>query len=182
MELNIEVGDDAGSDLYRWLVDDPQVRRFAADAEPVADADTHVMGLAFDVLNLVVPNAVALGSLVVSIAAFREQRRQSTGAAPTVNIQHAGVLALVDGDGAEAVRRLTAAAAAAAVQAAPGGRTSPTDPAAAIGGQPAPAPASGGRPAPVVPSDGGPAPVTASAGAGSGGGSGDRDDGTATAT
>lgn len=181
MELNIEVGDDAGSDLYRWLVDDPQVRRFAADAEPVADDDTHVMGLAFDVLNLVVPNAVALGSLVVSIAAFREQRRQSTGAAPTVNIQHAGVLALVDGDGAEAVRRLTAAAAAAA-QAAPGGRTSPTDPAAAIGGQPSPAPASGGRPAPAMPSGGGPTPVTASAGAGSGGGSGDRDDGTATAT
>lgn len=113
MELTIRTDQGLGTDLYRWLLEDPEARVHAAQAVP-ADADPAggEMGLGFDVLNLVIPNVIALSSLIVSIAGYRHQVRQSTGTAPTVSVAQGGVVIVVEGDGAEAVRQLTQAAGA----------------------------------------------------------------------
>ena len=136
MELAIEVEDGAGAELYQWLVEDPEVRRYTAGAEPVdGKGRSGEMGLGFDILNLVIPNAIALAGLVVSIASFRNQRRQSTGAAPTVAVRHGDVLVVVSGDGTEALQTLTQATQTPA----PG-----TEPAQADGGTPPGTPATDG--------------------------------------
>ncbi|MFB6426675.1 hypothetical protein ACFCXC_06520 [Streptomyces microflavus] len=111
MELTIKTDDGAGTDLYRWLIEDPETAPYASGATPAAmDPDGGEMGIGFDILNLVIPNAIALSSLVVSITTYRLQARQSTGTAPKVSISQAGVVVVVEGDGSEAVRRLSQAA------------------------------------------------------------------------
>ncbi|MEU6010429.1 hypothetical protein [Streptomyces sp. NPDC047453] len=111
MKLTIQTDHGSGTDLYRWLLEDPGARPYAAGATPAAvDPDGGEMGIGFDVLNLVVPNVIALGSLVVSIATYRHQLQQSTGTAPRVSIARSNVVVAVEGDGAEAVQQLTDAA------------------------------------------------------------------------
>jgi hypothetical protein len=111
MKLTIQTDHGSGTDLYRWLLEDPEARVYAAGATPAAmDPDGGEMGIGFDVLNLAVPNVIALGSLVVSIGNYRHQLQQSTGTAPRVSIARADVVVAVEGDGAEAIRQLTEAA------------------------------------------------------------------------
>ncbi|MDI1454372.1 MULTISPECIES: hypothetical protein [unclassified Streptomyces] len=111
MDLTIRIDDGAGDELIRWLSVDPQTRRFAARTVPAAaEPGSGTMGTAFDVLNLVLPNAIALSSLMVSIASFRDQRRRSTGTAPTVSVDHAGNVVIVDGDSAAVVQQLRGSA------------------------------------------------------------------------
>ncbi|MFF3907607.1 hypothetical protein ACFYZJ_16750 [Streptomyces sp. NPDC001848] len=108
MELTIRTDHGVGTDLYRWLLEDPEARVYAAEATPAAtDPGGGEMGIGFDVLNLVIPNVIALSSLVVSIATYRQQVRQSTGTTPSVSVGHGGVVIVVEGDGTEAVRQLT---------------------------------------------------------------------------
>ncbi|WP_191971441.1 effector-associated constant component EACC1 [Streptomyces luteolifulvus] len=110
MELSIRTDHGAGTDLYRWLLEDPEAGAHAAGATPAAmDPAGGEMGIGFDVLNLVIPNLIALGSLVVSIATYRLQLQQSTGTAPNVTISQSNVVVVVDGDGTDAVRQLTQA-------------------------------------------------------------------------
>jgi hypothetical protein len=114
MDLTIRIDGGAGEELLRWISADPAVRRYAAGAVPEPpEPGSGAMGTGLDVLNLVLPNATALGSLVVSIATFRDQRRQSTGAAPTVTVGSARTVVVVDGDPAAVVRQLSEAAGAA---------------------------------------------------------------------
>ncbi|MFF5754800.1 hypothetical protein ACFY7A_05070 [Streptomyces longwoodensis] len=108
MELTIQTDNGAGTDLYRWLLEDPETAAYASGATPAAmDPAGGEMGIGFDVLNLVIPNVIALTSLVVSIATYRLQSQQSTGTAPSVSVSQAGIVVVVDGDGSEAVRQLT---------------------------------------------------------------------------
>jgi hypothetical protein len=115
MELVIQTEEGVGTDLYRWLTADedlaPDGRITPADAGRAGD-----MGIGFDVLNLVIPNAIALGSLITSVAAFREQHRESTGAAPQIGVGHASpqvtvghvdTFVMIENDGSEALRQLT---------------------------------------------------------------------------
>lgn len=105
MELIIRTGDGAGADLYQWLSADPELRGQVtikgADVEPGG------MGVGLDVLGLVIPNTIALGSLIMSIVSFQQQRRQSTGALPPVSIGNGGASVDIDGDGTDALRKLT---------------------------------------------------------------------------
>ena len=106
MELVVRTAEGAGADLYRWLLDDPRVPPDAS-VTPAADAAAPgEMGLAFDVLNLMVPNMIALGSLLVSIATYRASRRDSTGTAPQISVGHADTFVAVQGDGSEVLRHL----------------------------------------------------------------------------
>ncbi|MBW5250440.1 hypothetical protein ABZ580_11045 [Streptomyces sp. NPDC012486] len=110
MELTIQTDNGAGTNLYRWLLEDPEAAAYASGATPAAmDPAGGEMGIGFDVLNLVIPNVIALSSLVVSIATYRLQAQQSTGTAPSVSVSQAGVVVVVEGDGSEAVRQLTQA-------------------------------------------------------------------------
>jgi hypothetical protein len=107
MELIIRAEEGAGADLYQWLLSDSDIPRSVTATPAIQDAPGE-MGIGFDILNLVIPNAITLGSLVVSIAAFRETRRGRTGAAPQISIGHADTFVMVeDHDGANALRRIT---------------------------------------------------------------------------
>lgn len=94
MKLMVHVDSDAGPDLYRWLVADTEVDGLA----PHDDSRPGDMGLAFDVLNLVIPNAIALASLVTSILTFRESRKQSGIPEPAIRIECGDVVVRVEGD------------------------------------------------------------------------------------
>lgn len=107
MKLMIRADEGVGADLYRWLISDPELSLGAA-INPVPQAAGGEMGLGFDLLNLIIPNTIALGSLVVSLASFRDSRRQSTGVAPHVSIGHADTITVIDGNGAEALQELLA--------------------------------------------------------------------------
>ena len=106
MELIIRTVEGAGADLYRWLLEDPDLPPEATVTPSGEDGAVGEMGLAFDVLNLILPNSIALGSLIVSIATFRASRRDRTGTAPQISVRHADTFVAVQGDGTEALRRL----------------------------------------------------------------------------
>ncbi len=78
--------------LYRWLRDD-EIRR----AVPVTLTPTPPrpgeMGAAFEVINAVVSNGIALGGLLVAVAAWRS----SLPRAPRVRIRHGDTVVELDG-------------------------------------------------------------------------------------
>jgi len=106
MELTIRTDDGTGAELYRWLLDDPDLPRDTSIRPSAGAAAPGEMGVAFDVLNLVLPNMISLGSLLVSIATYRASRRDSTGTPPQICVGHAGTFVAVQGDGSEVLRRL----------------------------------------------------------------------------
>ncbi|MCP2297005.1 hypothetical protein SAMN04244553_1987 [Nocardia amikacinitolerans] len=95
MNLSIHVDSEAAPDLYRWLASDPEVAR---GITPAAESSRGDMGLAFDILNLVVPNAIALSSLITSILMYRASREESGTRVPTVRIEYSEKYVVVDGD------------------------------------------------------------------------------------
>ncbi len=105
MELVVRAPEGSGSELYKWLNDDPDVP--ASATVSAADSGTGDMGIGFDILTIAVPNAIALGQLIVAIAAYRISRQQSTGAAPQISIGHIDNFVLIEGDGSDAARKLT---------------------------------------------------------------------------
>jgi Effector Associated Constant Component 1 len=87
VDVTIKAAEGAGADVYRWLAADPPVRSFGASAVPAGrEPGDGTMGTGFDLLNLLVPNAIALASLLVSLAAFRDQRRATTGTPPAITV------------------------------------------------------------------------------------------------
>jgi Effector Associated Constant Component 1 len=87
VDVTIKAAEGAGADVYRWLAADPPVRSFGASAVPAGrEPGDGTMGTGFDLLNLIVPNAIALAGLLVSLAAFRDQRRATTGTPPSITV------------------------------------------------------------------------------------------------
>lgn len=88
--------------LYRWLAQDPDVAQQAdvsLGSERAAPGD---MSGAFDVINAVVANGIALGSLAVACASWRAARPS----APAVRIERNGVTVTVEDASPETVRRI----------------------------------------------------------------------------
>lgn len=104
MNLSIRVDDDQGSDLYRWLSEDTDLPEVAV-MPPTSAGD---MGAAYDVLNLAIPNTIALTSLVVSILAYRDGRRRATGETSRIEVGNAEMVVLIEGETTEIVRKLEA--------------------------------------------------------------------------
>ena len=106
MELTVHTGgEDVGRDLYDWLVNDAEVVR---DVRVTAAGHTSegTMGSGFELLNLIIPNVIALGGLGVSIATFLQQRRAGGGPEPTIRVQVDGDLVLLGTDAEEVLGRL----------------------------------------------------------------------------
>ena len=96
MDVTIKAAEGAGADVYRWLAADPPVRSFGAAAVPAGrEPGDGTMGTGFDLLNLLVPNAIALASLLVSLAAFREQRRATTGTPPAITVSAGATVVVI---------------------------------------------------------------------------------------
>jgi hypothetical protein len=105
MELVVRAPEGSGSELYQWLIEDPDVPKSATVS--AADSGAGDMGIGLDILAIAVPNAIAAGQLIVAIAAYRISRQQSTGAAPQISIGHVDNFVFIEGDGSDAARKLT---------------------------------------------------------------------------
>ncbi|NED58346.1 hypothetical protein G3I24_46570, partial [Micromonospora aurantiaca] len=90
--------------LYRWLAQDPDVRRDAEVTIVPAPARPGDMGGSLEVVNVVLSNAIAFSSLVVAVAAWIGSRRSSAG--PVVRIERDGVAVTISADSPEAVREV----------------------------------------------------------------------------
>lgn len=98
--VQIGVDDTSALPLYRWLTDDPDVRRDATLS--FASGQPGDMGGALEVINVVLSNTIALSSLVLAIATWRGSRRNS----PTVEIERDGVRVMINEDSPEAIQRV----------------------------------------------------------------------------
>ncbi len=108
IEVSIRVdeqdGQPAGS-LCRWLALDPQVRRAATVSMTPAPAEAGEMGGALDVVNVVLSNSAAFGSLLVSVSSWRNSRPRP----PTTRIERGGVSITLKDASPETVRRVVEA-------------------------------------------------------------------------
>jgi Effector Associated Constant Component 1 len=94
---------EAARSLTRWLLMEPELR--GVEVRPgAADPGAGQMGEVLDVLNVVLSNGIALGSLVTAIAAWRDSRRGGT----RVRIERGGTSVVIEGGSAEEVLRIVA--------------------------------------------------------------------------
>ncbi|MEU9158469.1 hypothetical protein AB0D59_50100 [Streptomyces sp. NPDC048417] len=154
-------GQDAVRDLYRWLREDPDVRRSATPTlVPAPDAAGEHPGTAMgavEIIDLVLGQGFSALNLALAYAAWRGQRP----AAPPIVIQLGDGRSVTVHDGsAETVRRIVAALEEPTGHPQPAG----SDAAPAPGAAPDPAPAV--APAPALGADPDPAPAPDGTGAG----------------
>ncbi|AZM77110.1 hypothetical protein D1J63_20740 [Streptomyces sp. KPB2] len=104
MEIDIVVGDDPSgvSSLRRWLLAEPDLRGQALVSVRIEGQQQGAMGSGLDVVNVVLSNSIALGSLLVAVATWRRSRPR----APQVTMERDGVVVTLDGDSPEAVQRI----------------------------------------------------------------------------
>lgn len=89
MDVVITAGDDTTTlhSLYEWLSEDEDVVR-TADLAMGSTPDTGQMG-ALDILNVVLPNAIAFGTLVSTYAMWRKGRQETADI--TISIDGASI-------------------------------------------------------------------------------------------
>lgn len=102
--VRIGVDDDALLPLYRWLAEDPDVRRDTTLSLSGEQRPDEMSG-ALEVINVVLSNTIAFSSLVVAVAAWRGSRV----GAPPVEIEKDGVRVTINDDSPETIRRVVAA-------------------------------------------------------------------------
>jgi hypothetical protein len=110
-----EHDDQSLTSLYRWLAEDREVARDAAITPVATPPGRGEMGGAFEVINVVLSQAIALGGLLVSCATWRASRPR----APVVRIERDGVTVTVEDGSPDTVRRVLAALDGPTPQAAP---------------------------------------------------------------
>jgi phage-related tail protein len=93
---------DHAASLYRWLVLDPDLRGHAKVSTAPAAPEAGHMGGALDTVNIVLGNTIALGNLLVAVAAWRGSRRNP----PEVRLERDGVAVTVRDASPEDVERI----------------------------------------------------------------------------
>jgi hypothetical protein len=88
--------------LYRWLAQDPDVRRDAKVTIVPAPSRPGGMSGGLEVVNVVLSNTIALSSLVVAVASWIGSRRAPSR--PVVRIERDGVSVTISADSPEAIR------------------------------------------------------------------------------
>jgi hypothetical protein len=85
MDVVITAGDDTTAlhSLYEWLSEDSDMVR-AADVAMGSTPGTGQMG-ALDILNVALPNMVALGTLVSTYAMWRKGRQETADITISIN-------------------------------------------------------------------------------------------------
>lgn len=106
MDVRISVGGTSGdgalTSLFRWLAQDPDVRRDAEVAIGSSAGRPGDMGGALEVLNIVLSNSIALGSLIVAVGSWLGSRAKGTA----VHIERNGVQVTIHDDSPETLRRV----------------------------------------------------------------------------
>jgi hypothetical protein len=108
VDVRISLGGTSDDDekglasLFRWLGQDADVRRDAKVSIEPSPGQQGDMGGALDVLNVVLSNSIALGSLIVAVATWVGSRTSGTA----VHIERNGVKVTVHDDSPETVRRV----------------------------------------------------------------------------
>ncbi len=100
---------DVLNEFYEWLRSDVAVARSADVGLADADPGSGHMGAA-DVINIVLSNTVALGSLAIAYASWRKSRSEPPEQAPALTFAVNNVTIVVRDADPETIERLTAAA------------------------------------------------------------------------
>ncbi|MEV6050273.1 hypothetical protein [Streptomyces sp. NPDC052107] len=98
-------GEGLEASLRRWLAADPELRgEVAVVAPPGLPAPGAMGGGGLDVVNVVVSNAIALGSLLVALAGWRSARPRP----PQLTLERNGVVVTVHDASPETVEQVLA--------------------------------------------------------------------------
>lgn len=126
MEVRLSFGSGAGGEdalaggaaasLYRWLLADPELSGRAEVSVGAVTAGQGEMGGALEAVDVVFGNAIALGNLLVAVAAWRGSRPRP----PEVKIERDGVSVTVQDGSPETVERVLRAWGVGSCDAAPG--------------------------------------------------------------
>ncbi|MEV0562698.1 effector-associated constant component EACC1 [Dactylosporangium sp. CA-152071] len=103
MEIRLEVDDEESlRQLYQWLRDDEIIRTVRVSLTPTAPRPGE-MGGAFEVVNALVSNGIALGGLLMAVVTWRGTRPRP----PRVRIRRGDVVVELDGSSSpEDIRRI----------------------------------------------------------------------------
>ncbi|MFF4711035.1 hypothetical protein ACFY2V_06455 [Streptomyces eurythermus] len=93
---------DHAASLYRWLVLEPELRGRAKVSTATAGSEAGRMGGAPDIVDIVLGNAIALGNLLVAVAAWRDSRRRP----PEVRLERRGVAVTLRDASPEDIERI----------------------------------------------------------------------------
>ncbi|GGZ76258.1 effector-associated constant component EACC1 [Streptomyces bluensis] len=111
MEFGITIVEEPASSgaaeasLQRWLAVDPELRGGVTIAPPSGAAAAGTMGGGgLDVINVVVSNSIALGSLLVALAGWRSSRPRP----PQITLERDGVVVTVHDASPETVEQVLA--------------------------------------------------------------------------
>ncbi|MGX5393963.1 hypothetical protein [Streptomyces sp. 404i] len=106
MRVNVTFGEGTGgaeaASLRRWLMAEPELRgraRFSPGAELPAAGH---MGDGLELVNVVLANGIALGSLITAIAAWRGSRSRP----PQVRLERDGVVVTLRDNSPEQVEQI----------------------------------------------------------------------------
>lgn len=113
MEVILRIEDGAASapgadpaasamSLYRWLVAEPELRGLAEVSTGSGQPGQGRMGGALDVIDVVLANGIALGSLITAVAAWRNARPRP----PVVRLERDGMVVTLRDGSPEAVERI----------------------------------------------------------------------------
>ncbi|MET9557422.1 hypothetical protein [Streptomyces sp. NPDC006645] len=92
------------SSLGRWLVAEPELRGRAQVVAGVGESGQGRMGGGLEVVNVVLANSIALGSLITAVLTWRGSRARP----PQVRLERDGVVVTVQDGSPEAVERILA--------------------------------------------------------------------------
>jgi hypothetical protein len=95
------VGEDATS-LRRWLMADPDLRGHAVVSVRPEAAEPGQMGGALDVVNVVLANSIALGSLITAVVTWRGSRPRP----PRITLERDGSVVTLYDSSPELVERV----------------------------------------------------------------------------
>ncbi|MGY5133023.1 effector-associated constant component EACC1 [Streptomyces nigrescens] len=93
---------ESAASLYRWLVAEPELRgQVEVSLGPRRPEPGH-MGGALDIVNVVLANSIALGSLITAVGTWRGSRPRP----PQIRLERDGVVVTVQDGSPETVERI----------------------------------------------------------------------------
>lgn len=107
VEVTVSVGDgvegvEGAVSLYRWLVDEPELRGQAGVSLEAEPSEPGQMGGGLELVNVVLSNSIALGSLVTAVATWRGSRPRP----PQIRLERDGVVVTLQDGSPEAVEQI----------------------------------------------------------------------------